>query len=428
MATPIINSNASAGVKDQRLIPSTGLPSRKFIKLENQTLRVTTYYSWEKLEEWIPSWDAILQENPSLSIFCTPEWLGSWWKAYGKNKRMIALAFSTEGNALVGLAPLYLDEVQSPPFGKLACLRLVGDGSGDSDGLDVIARPGFERSCAQALLHWLIGHQKWDVCSLNTLAQNSAVAKALMHELAGARWRLLASSYPSSAIHLPGSWSQYLEQLSSGFRPLVTRYPRKLAGRYQVYIRRCENADDLAVGLEILFSLHTKRWNLANQPGSFGSEERRVFYEFMSRSFLRRGWLELWLLELNGTAVAAQFCFRYGDTVSILQEGFDPKFAADRVGYALRATMLKHFIETGVRQYDFLGGLAAHKQKWGAEPGEYLNLNFARPGSLGSLYLSSTNALTKGKEWLRTKLPAPAWSALHWLKTKLNSHADSSAA
>jgi CelD/BcsL family acetyltransferase involved in cellulose biosynthesis len=133
-------------------------------------------------------------------------------------------------------------------------------------------------------------------------------------------------------------------------------------------------------------------------------------------------------LELNGRAVAAQFCFRYADTVSILQEGFDPKFAADKVGYALRASMLKHFIETGVRQYDFLGGLAAHKQKWGAEPGEYLNLNFARPGSLGSLYLSSTNALTKGKEWLRTRLPAPAWSALHWLNAKLNSHADSSAA
>src|ERR1041384_4445474 len=176
MATPIINSNASAGVKDQRLIPWPDLHTRKFMKPENHILRVTTCHSWEKLEEWIPSWDAILQENQSLSIFSTPEWLGSWWKAFGKNKRMIALAFSTEGNALVGLAPLYLDEVQCPPFGKLACLRFVGDGSGDSDGLDVIARPGFEGSCAQALLGWLTGHQKWDVCSLNTLAQNSAVA------------------------------------------------------------------------------------------------------------------------------------------------------------------------------------------------------------------------------------------------------------
>jgi len=148
----------------------------------------------------------------------------------------------------------------------------------------------------------------------------------------------------------------------------------------------------------------------------------------MGCSFLRRGWLQLWLLELNGATVAAQFCFRYGDTVSILQEGFDPEFAADKVGYALRAAMLKHFIETGVRHYDFLGGFAEHKQEWGAERGAYLNLHFARPGSLGSLYLSCINGLTKGKEWLRANLPASAWNALHSLNVKLNGRADSSAA
>ncbi len=429
MATPVINSNASAPVKDQRLVLSSGLHARKVIKIDNHSFRVTTCHSWEMLEKWIPSWDAILHENQSLSIFSTPEWLGSWWKAFGTNKRMIALGFSTEENALVGLAPFYLDEIQSPLFGKLARLRLIGDGSGDSDGLDVIVRPGFEGSCAQALLRWLAEHRAWDVCSLNAMSGRSAVAKALLHELTGVAWPFLSESCPNSAIHLPGSWAQYVEQqLSPGFRPLVTRYPRKLAGRYEVRIRRCENPDDLSKGLEILFSLHTKRWNAANKPGSFGSQQRRDFYEQMGCSFLRRGWLQLWLLELNGATVAAQFCFRYGDTVSILQEGFDPEFAADKVGYALRAAMLKHFIETGVRHYDFLGGFAEHKQEWGAERGAYLNLHFARPGSLGSLYLSCINGLTKGKEWLRANLPASAWNALHSLNVKLNGRADSSAA
>ncbi len=231
MATPIINSNASAPVKDQRLVPSSGSHARKVIKIDNHSFRVTTCHSWEMLEKWIPSWDAILGENQSLSIFSTPEWLGSWWKAFGANKRMIALGFSTEENTLVGLAPFYLDEIQSPLFGKLARLRLIGDGSGDSDGLDVIVRPGFEGSCAQALLRWLTEHRDWDVCSLSAMSERSAVAKALLHELTGVAWPFLSESCPNSAIHLPGSWAQYVEQqLSPGFRPLVTRYPRKLAG------------------------------------------------------------------------------------------------------------------------------------------------------------------------------------------------------
>src|SRR2546430_13301825 len=40
--------------------------------------------------------------------------------------------------------------------------------------------------------------------------------------------------------------SLYLESLSPAFRPLVTRYPRKLAQRYQVMIHRCDNPDVLS--------------------------------------------------------------------------------------------------------------------------------------------------------------------------------------
>ena len=418
MATPSFNSSASIAITDQQSAPPATLQARNIARAGNNEISVAECRSWDQLSERIPGWQAILRENPSLSIFSTPEWLGSWWKAFGSDKKMLAFAFSTNDKELVALAPFYLDCLRSPLFGKLAHLRLIGDGSGDSDNLDLIARPGFEESCAQDLLCQLGKNQNWNICSLHTMAADSVVVKALQHELDKAKWPFFLGTSPSSAIQLPGSWAQYVEQLSPTFRPLVTRYPRKLAARYQVRIRRCESVEDLTKGLEILFSLHMKRWNLADQPGSFGSNQRKEFYVEMSRSFLRRSWLELWLMELNGTPAAAQFCFRYGNTVSILQEGFDPQFAADRVGYALRAAMLKHFIETGVRRYDFLGGLAAHKQNWGAEPGEYLNLQFARPRSVGSLYLSYTNSLAKSKQWLGETLPVPAWNALHWLNTK----------
>jgi CelD/BcsL family acetyltransferase involved in cellulose biosynthesis len=429
MAIPVINLSPSTAVTRHPLAPSTSLQARTVVGGGNKEVSVTECRSWNQLEEWIPGWEAILRENRSLSVFSTPEWLGSWWKAFGSERRMLAFAFSTEDQELVALAPFYFDHFHSSLFGGLAHLRLIGDGSGDSDNLDLIARRGFEERCARALLCQLREHQNWDICSLSTVAAGSLVVRILKHELERANWPLFARTCPSSAIQLPGSWAQYVEQLSPNFRPLVTRYPRKLASRYQVRIRRCESPEDLAKGLEILFSLHTKRWNLANQSGSFGSDERKEFYQEMSHRFLQRGWLELWLLELNGIVAAAQFCFRYNDTVSILQEGFDPQFAADKVGYALRAAMLKHFIEIGVQRYDFLGGIAAHKQNWGAKPGEYLDLRFARPQSIGSLYLSCTNKLAKSKEWLRENLPASAWNVLHRLNVKLkNQQADVTAA
>ena len=409
MATRSVNAGVSPAVTSQRPVLSSGLHGRTFPEVGNQTIHIATYESWRHLEERIPDWNAILRDNRSLSIFCTPEWMGSWWKAFGTNKRM----------TLVGLVPLYFDEIRGPLSRRLTVLRLIGDGSGDSDGLDLIIRPGFEVACAQALLSWLAKRRDWDVCSLSTVTNDSLAVKELTHALRRVNWPFVSGTCPNSTICLPRSWSQYVDRLAPGFRPLVIRYPRKLATRYKVCIRRCENVDDLKKGLELLFSLHTKRWNLANEPGSFGSQERREFYRQMAKSFLCKGWLELWFLELNGAVAAAQFCFRYGDTVSILQEGFDPKFAADKVGYALRAAMFKHFIEAGVKRYDFLRGIAVHKQNWGAEPGEYLNLDFARPRSLGSIYLSSRTTLAKSKEWLRANLPRSAWNILHELNIRL---------
>ena len=394
---------------------------------EGQKIRVAAYDTWKQLEEQTPAWESILRDNSSLSVFSTPEWLRSWWKAFGADKRVMVLALSGQDSSLVGLVPCYLEEHRSTPFGKLTWLRFIGDGSSDSDNLDFIVRPGFEKQCAQALVQWLKENQDWDVCSFNTIPDNSKAAAALMEELKRIKWTHVAKNSPCSAIQFPGSWSLYIESLSPAFRPLLTRYPRKLAQRYQVRIERCDNPDVLSRRLEILFSLHTKRWNLVNQPGTFSSRERRDFYREMAESFLRKGWLEFWLMELSGAPAATQYCFRYRDTVYVLQEGFDPRFASDKAGYALRAAMLKHFIEIGVKRYDFLGGLAPHKQHWGAEPGAYLNLTFARAGSAGSLYLSCADSFEKSKEWLRGKLPRPAWSLLHWVKLKTSGQADSAA-
>src|SRR5207237_9354185 len=120
---------------------------------------------WEQLQEQIPASEAIMRDNASLSIFSTPEWLGSWWKAFGSSKRMHALAFSIKDNSLVGLALFYFDEIHSPVFGKLTRLRLVGDGSGYSDNLDLIFQPGLERVCSPAPVSCLPKPPNRAVCS-----------------------------------------------------------------------------------------------------------------------------------------------------------------------------------------------------------------------------------------------------------------------
>ncbi len=363
------------------------------------------FNSWEELERYRAEWDHLLSESPSSSIFMTPEWLAGWWHAYGAGRQLCSLAFvDTQGRTLA-IAPLYLE--RSSRFGiTTTTLRLVGAGSGDSDDLDFIVMPGYEASVAQAFVEWFHSQKRSDVCALETLSDESMLAGNLCGLIHQRKWKLTAEELPHSYVDLPRTWNEYLETLASDFRPLLTRYPKRLQSRFSVDISRLQKVEGLASGLQTLFTLHQMRWTGRGEPGAFADPQRRDFYSRMANAFLQRGWLEFWSLRLGDEIVATQFCFRYRDTVSLLQEGFNPKYTAEKVGYALRAHALQEMISTGARRYDFLGGADSYKARFGSTQGKYLNLYFAGPSWKGRLVLIARQRSRAFKAWLKTHLPA----------------------
>jgi len=362
-------------------------------------------HTWEQLEQFRESWNHLLQTNPASSIFQTPEWLAAWWKPFAKGKELLGLVFVDAEGRTLGIAPLYRE--QKSFLGRtITTLRMVGAGSGDSDALDFITSPGNEEVCADTFVAWLGKQREWDVCALETLPQNSLVARRLGTRLHEAGWSVDTTLTPNFVADLPDAWPQYLNALEPSFRPLLTRYPRRLQSRYSVRFDRCERIEDLKVHLETLFSLHQMRWTGRGEPGAFANQDRRDFYFEMAAAFLQRGWLEFWVLELDGGIVGAQFCFRYNDTVSLLQEGFHPKYAAEKIGYALRAHVLEEMIRSGAKRYDFLGGDDPYKAKFGAHQKNYLNLTFAGPSRLGRTYVATQRRKRQIKTWLKSKLPA----------------------
>lgn len=367
------------------------------------SIRVCT--TWEEFEQFRSVWNQLLEENPASSIFQTPEWLAAWWNAFGSDKKLLGLVFIDSSRKTVGIAPFYTERRSFLGF-PLTTLRLVGAGSGDSDALDFITSPGYERLCAEAFTTWLGQEAKWSVCSLETLPENSLVAKYLLQNAQEFGWRVHSSLTPNFIIHLPTTWPEYLSTLESAFRPLLTRYPKRLQSRFKVSIVRCERAEDIPDQLQTLFSLHQMRWTGRGEPGAFASADRRDFYLHMAEAFLHRGWLEFWLLSLDGETVGGQFCFRYNNTVSLLQEGFHPKYAAEKIGYALRAHVLEETIRSGAQRYDFLGGADSYKAKFGARPANYLNLSFASSSIIGRLFLAFQKQKQQFKTWLKSKLPA----------------------
>jgi len=384
---------------------------------ETTRLQVRVYDSLESLESLRPAWDKLLADVPTSSTFSTWDWLAAWWRAFGEGQQLRFLAFFDAREELTGIAALAVTDHTIVRGWRLRLLRLMGDGSGDSDNLDVIARPGFEDAVSEAFLQYLEScRSSWDFCALNTLPSYSPAAQSLLQNLKLRNWPHFTSQRLGCVIDLPQDWESYRKQLSYNERGQLGKYMRRLEREYKVRFYPATEPD-LDSCLQSFFDLHQKRWVSQGEPGSFASQARRQFYQEISRLFLERGWLQLWMLELDGVNVGAEYDFLWKDTVYCLQGGFDTAMASGHIGYALRGYVLQRLVETGVAHYDFLAGRQSYKGRWGGRETTYLDLHFARPGTLGALYLKMKYESGQAKEWLRRTLPKKAWDVLHNLHT-----------
>ena len=376
-------------------------------------MQIEVYDRLEQLDDLRSDWDALLAEFPHATTFSTLEWLIPWWRAFAGDSRLRILAARDESRSLVGLAPLALISHRS--FGTdLRLLRLMGDGSHDSDNLDLPVRPGWEAEFSQVLINWLESrHSDWDICQLRTLPSDSPMGTQVREGLKNRGWKLSLSARPGCVVDLGETWDSYVKRLSSKERGKIGLRSRRLEKKYaDVKIRKCANVSELEYALQALFDLHGKHWNLRGLPGTLQSPARRQFYGELAQLLLARKRLEFWILEIDSRIKAAQFGLRHADTVFSLQEGFDPDYSSDSVGYVLRGQVLKNLIADGIRKYDFLGGTDDSKVRWGAEVRSYVNLEFARPRTLGSFHLSVRDKSAETKEWLRQRLPASVWQTL----------------
>ena len=314
------------------MLLSQSFPSALFATtVMADTLRLHSYRDLEELSELRASWDELLSDYPLSSIFSTWEWLTSWWEAFGKTQQLLVLAAFDPASRLIGLAPFSVSTRRFAGVLPLRALRLMGDGSGDSDNLDLPVRSGFEGHFVEAILHYLREQKhEWDVCQLNTTPPISPVASYLAECLKRRGWRLYESSRICSAIPLPETWDEYLEQIASEDRKNLARYSRRLERRYRVQIYRVTREEQLPACLEALFTLHQGRWQSDGESGTFSFAERRGFYHQLSQRLLARGWLELWVLELDDQIAAVQFALRYKSRVFQLQEGYDHRRPSDR--------------------------------------------------------------------------------------------------
>lgn len=352
-------------------------------------MRVTEIRSEAELRNLQPAWDALLRESASNTIFLTWEWITAWWSAYGKIGQLRILAAFDEQGVLRGIAPLRDENVQR--YGQtVPALTFIGDGSDDSDYLDLIAASGYEeRVMAAFRAHLTEDLRRGVVLLLNEIPETSPSLPILKSTAETPRSLWVESDVSCGTVRLPQTWDDYVGKLRPRFRTKVRSVLRELEVRPEVQFGICKSSDEVREMLPILFDLHTKRWGADGKPGVFRWEQKREFYFALSELLIERGWLRFTWVKWNDKVLACQYGFGYQGKYFLLQEGYEPASEHWNLGIGLRAWSIREFIKEGLREYDFLAGkVSRHRSDWGAETkyskriqlaaGTYKNILFCR--------------------------------------------------
>lgn len=279
------------------------------------------------------------------SPFLTPDWLLAWWRAFGEGEPACLLVRNTGG------------ELRAAAFcrrtrGVLA--SLTNDESGD---WDVVALDDTARRQAWAELA-AVGALR---LRLERLPQ-SALAPATS-VLRAAGYRVTASPGPCSPWRpLPPSWEDLMASVSRNARSQFGRRRRALEREGELTLR----VDISGRDLDAVLALEASGWK-HHESTAITSDARseRLYREFAAAA-AAKGWLRLYLLELDGVPIAADYGCVLGNAGFLLKTGFDERYGRLSPGLILRGEVLRASIEEGLGRYDFLGGPDPYKLRWGA--------------------------------------------------------------
>jgi CelD/BcsL family acetyltransferase involved in cellulose biosynthesis len=343
-------------------------------------------------------WQSVAER--SQNVFATWEWARTWWRHFGRDRQLLLTVCRGSHGRAVAIVPLYMS-----PVGPFRTLRFVGQGPADE--LGPVCAPADRGSAARTLL-WALRQRdcRWDVF----LAEALPVQDGWPAVLGGTVWRRESSP----VLDIAGlDWEGFLASRSANFREQVRRRERSLARSHELRYRLTEDPARLDADLDVLFRLHDERW--AEERSSALTASVRGFHREFARLALQRGWLRLWIMEIDGEPVAAWYGFRFGGAESYYQSGRRRAWDRASVGFVLLAHSLREAIRDGMREYRLLRGGEPYKTRF-ASRDDGLEMIVVPRGLRGHAALGAgtaalalpANVRNRARDWLDSRQDAPS--------------------
>jgi CelD/BcsL family acetyltransferase involved in cellulose biosynthesis len=341
-------------------------------------LHVTEINEINELLELRKEWNDVLERSRDKHIYLTWEWQSTYWKHFGKEKRLRILCIK-DRDKIIAIAPLRQSHYGfASPLGyeviePLGYRGLMPEGA-DYTGLILAEK---EAKCLQLFLNYLAERNDWDFIYLYDVPRTSIIPNLLARASKTIPLTFeLEKGVTCPYISVPNSIDILLKELSSKFRKNLRRCMRNLEKDYhRVELKTYDEFSSVEEAMRIFFDLHQKRWKLEHMPGVFNTQVRD-FYIDVARLFADNGWLALYFLTANDEPIAAQYCFEFEQRMYYALSGFNPDYSRYSVGNLILMKVIEKCIERKIEEYDLLKGDEQYKFDWTAKYRRNLGIRF----------------------------------------------------
>ncbi len=326
---------------------------------------------FQKLEsEWSRLWQ---EDRMGNSLFSSHEWYRTWWKHFG-GEMALFIVVAREGEKIIGIAPLCLKKTvyRGVPVRMVAFME-----NGNSLHNDFILAPDRKAEALSAILNYLFENcRRWDLVELKNMpsGKHYPLCRELFDEM-NVKWRV-RTGLNSPCIRIDAGWETFYAGRSGRARKTIRNIRNRLNKWGSCRLQKISNWADYQAARDQIRSIAENSWT-QKAGDSLASSRNLAFFDDLTRIACERRWLALWLLQVNGEAVAFEYHLQCNGKNHGLRASYKEEHARLSPGGFLDYLIVKELFEStdGVTEYDMGGSFDIYKRKWTTEFRSHVNVH-----------------------------------------------------
>lgn len=320
------------------------------------------------LEQLAGEWRELFKRSGCRNAFLSFEWLGAWWRHWGRRHRLWVVTVRSRSGRLVAVAPFHVRRSLLGGWAPSALCFLGTPGVG-SDHMNVLAEPEYTEFSIDAIVQLVAGQRaEWDYIELADSEESSPTMTRFCQGL-----QVLGMTTQVTNIidcpytGLPPTFEEYLAGVGANLRYNFRRRWRALEREGGVEFLTLAGGAELHERFGELVQLHRLRFGNQRKHSSFLAPDVQAFHADALTRLAAGDLARLFVLQVGGRTVAALYGFSAGKTFSFFQSGMDPAWARLSVGLVLMGCSIREAIRSGHNHFDFLRGDEAYKFQWATQ-------------------------------------------------------------